>query len=140
MSFPTKISQVGLTAVLVMIDGEFDDNSPAVIEVITRDCTFAGSRKTADADGNCVCAWQYEEFSDGDCHLQSALLSDGAIAGISVAGVVLLGLAWLGARVYRQVCADSLWKIPPESITWPSPPVVLGRGTYGEVLCALYRG
>ncbi|CAM9237415.1 unnamed protein product, partial [Phaeothamnion confervicola] len=88
------------------------------------------SAKEPNTFGICGCNWPLSEDSNGDC---VSGLSANAIAGICVAGVAFLGVVVFGAQPYRQMQADAMWKIPASAITRPTPPVVLGRGTFGEV-------
>ena len=41
---------------------------------------------------------------------------------------------------YERKSRDSLWKINPMELKYDSPPILLGRGTFGVVLQAEYRG
>ena len=41
---------------------------------------------------------------------------------------------------YRRKQADSLWEVRPEELIFDSPPTVIGRGTFGYVILAEYRG
>lgn len=41
---------------------------------------------------------------------------------------------------YRRKQSDSVWAVQPEELTFESPSKVIGRGTFGYVLLAEYRG
>ena len=67
----------------------------------------------------------------------------GTIAGTVFGIVAFLGLMGVGVRyylIYDKRSREELWKIKPLELTYDSPPVLLGRGTFGVVLQAEYRG
>jgi len=64
----------------------------------------------------------------------------GILAG---AGVVLLVVSTNLALIYyshRKNLMEQLWKVDMEDLAFPDPEIVLGRGTFGMVLLAEYKG
>ena len=53
--------------------------------------------------------------------------------------MLVLGVAVAGLVYTRMQAGDVSWKIDPAELAFPSPVVVLGRGTYGQVLPACQR-
>ena len=67
----------------------------------------------------------------------------GVIAGSVVGAAALFALLAVGACWYvhqQQRRKEALWLILPQELKYDDPPVVLGRGTFGMVLRAQYRG
>lgn len=63
-----------------------------------------------------------------------------AVVGIAVAFVAVLVVIYLIVRELKRKADDMLWRIHREDLDFSDPPQVLGRGTFGEVLLAEYRG
>jgi hypothetical protein len=66
----------------------------------------------------------------------SLALVIGVCAGL-FGGLVLIILVYFEQKRKRN---DSVWKVDPEEVIFSDPPEVLGRGTFGLVLKATYRG
>ena len=47
---------------------------------------------------------------------------------------------FLAARRYRTVLRDRMWILPAKDLVFPDTPCCLGRGSFGEVLEASFRG
>lgn len=89
-------------------------------------------------------------FNDGTTNLPMNLApvteedqifqSTGFIAGTAVAVVAVLLAIYLLIREHKKKSNDSVWKVNKEELKFEEPPVVLGRGSFGMVLQAEYRG
>ena len=54
--------------------------------------------------------------------------------------VIIFALMWfIHSRRKKSMQAD-MWMIQPEELKFSDPPVILGRGSFGLVLLAEYRG
>ena len=62
----------------------------------------------------------------------------GVIVGLI--GLILIGLVavWYFRRNSQE--SDDVWKVLPSELTFSEPPKILGRGTFGLVVLAEYRG
>ena len=81
-----------------------------------------------------MCSQRSVKLRSGCVHL-SKLLSEILIPFVLV-GILLVHLY---ARKKRRE-ADSVWKIDPKEVIFHEPPETLGRGSFGLVLLADYRG
>lgn len=66
--------------------------------------------------------------------------SSGFIAGTAVAVTAVLLAIYLLIREHKKKSNDAVWKVSKEELKFAEPPVVLGRGSFGMVLQAEYRG
>jgi phosphate transport system substrate-binding protein len=62
------------------------------------------------------------------------------IISVAVGLIGLIGAGWMLDRYAKKRGQDSLWKIAPAELHFGDPPQVIGRGKFGEVLLAEYRG
>ena len=62
------------------------------------------------------------------------------VVTVSVAAVLLVALGIFFYIERKRKLNDSVWKVKPEELTFDDPPEVLGRGSFGLVLKASYRG
>lgn len=63
-----------------------------------------------------------------------------ALIGLSIAFVVILVGIYFVVREFKRKAADMLWKIKRGELEFLEPVEVLGRGTFGLVFLAEYRG
>mmetsp|Transcript_51963 Transcript_51963/g.108521 ORF Transcript_51963/g.108521 Transcript_51963/m.108521 type:complete len:1378 (-) Transcript_51963:103-4236(-) len=132
-----QTAQVGMQLLLIFVDGVEIINSPYLVDIIPRDCEKdygVSSHRTADAAGFCVCEPVTLEIG-GKCVGMETFIP----------AVVLPTMAALFAAVYMYILferrkSDSLWVVRFAELRFDSPPLVLGRGTFGQVLQAEYRG
>lgn len=68
------------------------------------------------------------------------LVDTGVLVGALLAIVIILGLLGLLFRAHRRKAKEFLWLIKREELKFDDPPVILGRGTFGVVMKAQYRG
>jgi hypothetical protein len=87
-------------------------------------------------------------FNDGTANLPPDLpppetgkdLNLGLAIGLPVASVVILGLIIFLFYENKRKQNDSVWKVEREELKFCDPPEIIGRGTFGLVLLAEYRG
>ncbi|CAB9514945.1 Ephrin type-B receptor 3 (Fragment) [Seminavis robusta] len=124
--------------VTVTKNGETEQipQSPFRLEVQTRDCQEAtgDSLRVADESGNCVCKTSSVEI--GSSCISLAVLLPAIIVPI----VVLLAIVITCIVIKNKVREDLLWKITKEEIAFGDPPTILGKGHFGAVYLASYRG
>lgn len=133
-SFDTAGTRVGVAIFEVRVDSEQIPESPFRLEIIQADCDAEDSLKEANEFGLCVCGTNTVKIG-GTCVSFLVLLS-----GIIVPPLIILGVGvyWYVERKKRQ--ADSVWLVKLEELKFHEPPEILGRGTFGLVLLAEYRG
>uniref|UniRef100_A0A7S1G0J5 guanylate cyclase n=1 Tax=Corethron hystrix TaxID=216773 RepID=A0A7S1G0J5_9STRA len=106
------------------------------VRIFQRDCVaLTGDKfRISNSDGNCVCITNAIAIR-GRCHTYFSLLC-----------AILFPLAFLLSYfVYRYVerkkeQADSVWTVHSPELIYDDPPKVLGRGSFGLVVLAEYRG
>eukprot|EP00240_Pyramimonas_obovata_P000077 CAMPEP_0118924910 /NCGR_PEP_ID=MMETSP1169-20130426/2840_1 /TAXON_ID=36882 /ORGANISM="Pyramimonas obovata, Strain CCMP722" /LENGTH=1153 /DNA_ID=CAMNT_0006866059 /DNA_START=133 /DNA_END=3590 /DNA_ORIENTATION=- len=98
--------------------------SPFLLEVNEKVCL--DDKEEPNAAGICECV---------DCGDSNTTV---IIAVVAVVGVVVA--AAVAVVLLRKKKEDTSWQILLEEIDFGSPPVVLGRGTFGQVLRAEFRG
>lgn len=107
-------------------------SSPFFITVDMRTCLDDGF--VAGTDGVCQCESGTTKIS-GEC-VQIWVL----IIAVIIPVILLLGcLIYWWMQWYKKK-ADGLWLIPFKDIVFPEPVQVLGRGSFGMVIKATYRG
>ena len=62
------------------------------------------------------------------------------VIGLPVAALVLLGILIFLFYEHKRKENDSVWKVGRDELKFSDPPEVIGRGTFGLVLLAEYRG
>jgi len=88
--------------------------------------------KVDDGSGVCSCP----EGTVG-----SRCVSNGTVAAAVIIPLALLGMIGLFIHTDRKrKQADSIWAVKPEELKFDDPPEIAGRGTFGLVLLAEYRG
>ncbi len=90
------------------------------------------SHRVADASGACVCtADAFSLPGSGEC---APVVMVAAAASLSAVALALAAYAvWVRRRL---AAADAAWQIAPRDLAFASPPVVLGQGTFGQILRA----
>ena len=116
--------------------------SPLLLRVVRRNCSHLGNDVVADQTGECQCAGDLQTAAvDGGIQCGRPLNLTFLLAG--AAGMclicVLLGVVCY-AYLRRRLQPDGVWRISAAELVWPEPPVCLGRGSFGQVLKANYRG
>ncbi|KAI2506325.1 guanylate cyclase [Fragilaria crotonensis] len=106
------------------------------VTVHPKDCAqlTGDPMRIADANGVCICMQSSVEIG-GSCARYSVLLPSILVP------LLLLGL--LGIYLYvdrKRKQADSIWRIKPSDLQYDEIPEILGRGTFGLVVRAEYRG
>ena len=130
-------AETGVHLLELFVDGEQADNSPYLVKVSPRDCARdfgAESGRTADAGGACVCGEQSAEVG-GAC---VAIWKLAVGAGAACVALLVAGFG-LYARHLHRLSADQ-WMIRLRELRFDDPPVVLGMGSFGQVVRAEYRG
>ena len=77
------------------------------------------------------------QHPDADC-VQDSVLKPWMI-GVLCAGVVVL-IALSTLVTYKMTYSDAFWTIRKDELVFDSPPLVLGKGSYGVVIRASFRG
>ncbi len=113
-----------------------DDSLSLAIEINPKDCAgITGDLlRVADSDGNCVCAINSWEIGNR-CILDMTIVLY-AIVIFSIVGLI-------GVRYYvesNRKKADSVWEVESSDLLFDDPAEIVGRGTFGLVLLAEYRG
>ena len=126
------VSQVGLALLEIYADGQQISESPLFVRVNKRDC--ADSLRDADANGVCRCVQSTAEL--GKTCVRLTLL----VPLIVVPVLLLVALAIYAYVQYVVAKRDSVWKVRRSELEFDDPVEVLGRGTFGMVLKAEYRG
>jgi serine/threonine protein kinase len=87
-------------------------------------------------------------FNDGTSNLpvdvapplEERELSLAILVGGPVLLTAILGLVYILIREHKRKSNDSVWQVKKEELKFGDTPEVLGRGTFGLVLLAEYRG
>ena len=127
-----SMKKVGQVIVQIYIDGSEIPESPFRVLVTERDCD--DDRREADEIGQCVCRKGTVEIGSR-CVLLVVLIP--TLVGCVVL-LTLLGM-FMYLRLQRQK-AEAKWQISPSELNFHEPPRVLGRGTFGVVLLAEWKG
>ena len=128
--------QVGVVVLEILAGGEQIPESPLRLEVTPRNCAADNNDplSVAKADGSCSCAANSVDIG-GQCVSYAILLP--AII------LPLLAIAAVGIFFYikqKHKAADSVWHVKEKELEFDDPPQIIGRGTFGLVLLAEYRG
>jgi Protein tyrosine and serine/threonine kinase/ABC transporter, phosphonate, periplasmic substrate-binding protein len=124
--------EVGSIIFEIYIGEEQIPQSPFRLLVTKPDCSDLG--KEADASGKCVCLSNTLEIS-GNC-VGSHIIVLSVIAPL----FIILGSILLWYVDFKRRQADSVWIVKKKELKFHDPPEVVGRGTFGLVLLAEYRG
>ena len=113
-----------------------DISLAVTIKVTPKDCVaFTGDpMRVADAEGNCMCVPAAVDIW-GICCRYAVLLPAILIP------LIFLGLVAVHFYVeHTRKRADCIWSIKTSDLKFDDPPRILGRGTFGLVVLAEYRG
>jgi serine/threonine protein kinase/ABC-type phosphate/phosphonate transport system substrate-binding protein len=135
-TFDASRSPTGIAIFEVYADGEQIPESPFRFAISERQCDeeTGDSLMEVDDTGNCVC--QSGSHKIGGSCVSNAILIPSIV-------VPLLALLMLTVYLYvehKRKQADSVWAVKPDELVFDDPPAILGRGTFGLVLLAEYRG
>ena len=135
-SFDAFDSRAGIVILEVFADGEQIAESPLRLEVTERACAVETGDKLREADdvGNCVCSDGSHDIG-GKCVANSTL-----IPSIVVPLVFLVAVGVYLYIEHKQKQADAGWRVKPGELIFEEPPEILGRGTFGLVIKAEFRG
>mmetsp|Transcript_26441 Transcript_26441/g.44151 ORF Transcript_26441/g.44151 Transcript_26441/m.44151 type:complete len:1556 (-) Transcript_26441:105-4772(-) len=135
-TFDASRSPPGIAIFEVYADGEQIPESPFRFQVSERQCDVetGDSLREVDENVNCVCQAGSNEINGG-CVPNSIL-----IPAIVVPLLILLALSVYLYVEHKKKQADSIWAVKPDELVFNDPPCILGRGTFGLVLLAEYRG
>ena len=106
------------------------------IHVLPKDCVrITGDKlRVSDSSGKCVCG-PYSSEIGGSC------ISYGVIIPLTMLPVFVVAFLFVHAYVERKrKQGDSVWTVDSSDLIYGDPPEVAGRGTFGLVLIATYRG
>jgi hypothetical protein len=133
-SFGALGSRVGVVIFEVRVDGTQIPESPFKLDIKQSDCNSEDSKKESVEFGECVCKSNTAQIG-GTCVSYAAVL-----CGIMLPLLILttVGVYWYVYLQKRQ--ADSLWLIRRDELLFNARPEIFGRGTFGLVLLAEYRG
>jgi len=117
---------------------------------VQRDCIHL-SRCTSDGnscneDGECICTNLVDYSSIGVGESASCILKEArsSMLALSIALPIasLLIICVVAVLIYerKRNQNDSVWEVNPDELQFGEPPVVIGRGSFGVVLMAEYRG
>lgn len=134
--FSVESNLVGVLLVEILANGEHIPASPIRVEVKPRDCAaeLNNALLTADTNGQCICNSNSGDIA-GRCVAYSVLLPSFLLP--------LVGIVTIIAFVYterRRKQADTFWSVKKSELLFNDPPEIIGRGTFGLVLLAEYRG
>ena len=106
------------------------------MQVVERDCRrdYPGQKKTAAANGDCVCDSNTIELG-GTCVSTTIVAVSASLLALVI--VSLLG-AWFIR--YKSFKSDQMWMVNAEDLHFDDPVEVIGSGSFGQVLKAEYRG
>lgn len=132
-AFETKL---GTVIFEVFVNEEQIPESPFRLEVTERQCAQETGDAYMEADdlGNCVCQSGSHDFG-GKCVPNSVLIPSTVIPLVLIVAV----LVYLYVE-HKKKQGDSVWSVKEEELTFSDPVQILGRGTFGLVLLAEYRG
>lgn len=137
LKFNATGRRVGLAIIEVFAGDEQIPESPFRFEIRPRDCAIdigPDSLRVPNEVGECICSNNTVEIAS-TCIRMSTLLTSILVPLTFLATVFV---CWYVERKRRQ--ADMIWKVKPEELSFAEPAQVLGRGTFGLVLLAEYRG
>jgi len=135
--FDIVSSRVGVMILEVFVGNTQIPESPLRVQIEPRSCSNKYGRdslREADSSGNCICTTNTVDIG-GSCVALGLLLS--AIL-VPLAVLAAIGIWLYVDRTKKQ--ADAVWKVKPSELVFTDPPEIVGRGTFGLVLLAEYRG
>jgi len=141
-SFPTRTANSSYFVMVNLLPNEFN----------TTHVSFKGSSVTSYWEANSSEWVQYRGnnfiYSDGSTRPPIELVPEIEEASsleriYSILSPIIAITAIIGAFVYvknRYKQADSIWNVKLSELQFDQPPAIIGRGTFGLVLLAQYRG
>jgi guanylate cyclase len=128
--------EIGEGILEIGIDGEEIPESPIRVEVVERQCEldYPGHNRVASEDGRCVCGVGTVD-SIGKCVNPTVIAVVASLAGLFIA--VGVGLFILR---YNNRKGDAMWQVNVREIHFDDPVEIIGRGSFGVVMLAEYRG
>jgi hypothetical protein len=130
-------AETGVHLLELFVDGEQAPNSPFLVRVSARDCARdhgADAGRAADAAGDCACAAQSAEVGGACVAVWKVVVG----AGAACLALLAAGFGLYARRLHRLAAAQ--WMISVRELRFGDPPVVLGAGSFGQVVRAEYRG
>eukprot|EP00238_Polyblepharides_amylifera_P001073 CAMPEP_0196572604 /NCGR_PEP_ID=MMETSP1081-20130531/2618_1 /TAXON_ID=36882 /ORGANISM="Pyramimonas amylifera, Strain CCMP720" /LENGTH=1072 /DNA_ID=CAMNT_0041889967 /DNA_START=195 /DNA_END=3410 /DNA_ORIENTATION=- len=115
--------------------------SPILLEIVDKVCLEA--HKDSNPFGECVCVEGFELDSEGrECHLigNGKGLAEKYVILLAIGAATFLLLVFGGVLFYfLRVEKKQDWLLPRSEIKYSDPPEVLGQGTFGLVVVAVFR-
>lgn len=118
---------------------------------IRRDCntrsTCLKTNGTCTANGTCSC--NEDTVSQGiretamcvvPTEVEPEAFNYFVAIGIPIIALFILAMGWIVNSYRVHDMNDAVWKVEKEELIFAKPPEVIGRGTFGMVLLAEYRG
>lgn len=129
-------TKVGILILEILVNDEQIPESPLRVIIKARDCPFDTGNQYFEADdnGNCVCT------------VNAMIIGNNCVAFSTILPSVLVPILFIACiAIYLYVDkkrkqADSVWAVNTSELRFDNPPEVIGRGTFGYVLLAEYRG
>lgn len=126
----------GVALLQIDFNGEQIPESPIRIQVVPKDCDidYPGQFRVASASGTCICG-------PGTVPITSRCIRSTIVvaAALAVVFLVLCYASYL-LLVHRMQKNDTLWLIDVDELQFEHPCTVIGKGSFGVVLKAEYRG
>ena len=135
--FDIVSSRVGVMILEIFAGDSQIPESPLRVQVGSRSCSndYGGdSLREADASGNCICKTNSVDIG-GRCVALSLLLPAILIPTFFLAAIGV----WFYVD-HKKKQADAVWNVKPSELNFDDPPEIVGRGAFGLVLLAEYRG
>lgn len=104
---------------------------PFSVKVLPKQCD---NNRVPDSDGNCICSSGSVSVGDG------CLALSGFVAAIVLPVLALVTLLMYLFILRKRRVAAAEWEIEPAELEFSDPPVTIGRGSFGKVLLAEFRG
>jgi serine/threonine protein kinase/ABC-type phosphate/phosphonate transport system substrate-binding protein len=134
--FALASKQVGVLVFEVFADGEQVPESPLRVSVQARNCAndYGDGLRFPDENGICVC-------SSNSIQMGGRCVSYAILIPAILVPFFLVGAAAIFLYVEKKKNqADSVWAVKVSELVFDDPPTIIGRGTFGLVLLAEYRG
>jgi serine/threonine protein kinase len=120
--------------VAVSVNGVTPDSSPTTLVVrnVITSCDAAFAVPGGSEDNT---VYVVVEVLEGEEDLNLGLA-----IGLLIAFALVIGLAVFLFYEHKRKENESVWKVKKEELQFSDPPKIIGRGTFGLVLMAEYRG
>mmetsp|Transcript_24363 Transcript_24363/g.54895 ORF Transcript_24363/g.54895 Transcript_24363/m.54895 type:complete len:1195 (-) Transcript_24363:108-3692(-) len=132
-----QINEKGQWLIEVFANDVQISESPLFIQIASRDCAAvygSNSLRVATDAGDCVC--NSRSFKSGSRCVDLAWFIPVIIFPLLLL-IILAIIMWIRHQIRKQ---DSLWLVKPDELQYNNPVEILGRGTFGLVVQAEYRG